>query len=92
MGLDSKKDVHLDGSTTGAVSRLEVLEGHRGAAYVRKLRELGSSPRVCYPVPRCPRWRASTERRAGKSTIGGGGFDSEACCRRARYRSRHSRR
>lgn len=30
MGLDSKKDVHLDGSTTGAVSRLEVLEGPSG--------------------------------------------------------------
>ena len=30
MGLDSKKDVHLDGSTTGSVSRLEVLEGPTG--------------------------------------------------------------
>ena len=30
MGLDSKKDVHLDGSTTGSVSRLEVLEGPSG--------------------------------------------------------------
>jgi transposase len=27
MGLGSKKDVHLDGSTTGSVSRLEILEG-----------------------------------------------------------------
>ncbi|MET4174284.1 hypothetical protein ABIB99_006599, partial [Bradyrhizobium sp. LA6.1] len=27
MGLDSKKDVHLDGSSVGPVSRLEVLEG-----------------------------------------------------------------
>ncbi|MET4029511.1 MULTISPECIES: transposase [Bradyrhizobium] len=27
MGLDGKKDVHLDGSSVGAVSRLEVLEG-----------------------------------------------------------------
>ncbi|MGY4600445.1 transposase-like protein [Bradyrhizobium sp. GM22.5] len=26
------------------------MKDHRGAAYVRKLRELGSSPRVCYPV------------------------------------------
>lgn len=30
MGLDSKKDVHLGGSTTGSVSRLEVLEGPSG--------------------------------------------------------------
>ena len=27
MGLDSKKDVHLDGSTTGSVSRLELVIG-----------------------------------------------------------------
>jgi transposase len=30
MGLDSKKDVHLDGSSVVAVSRLEVLEGPSG--------------------------------------------------------------
>ena len=30
MGLDSKKDVHSDGSTRGSVSRLEVLEGPSG--------------------------------------------------------------
>jgi transposase len=30
MGLDSKKDIHLDGSSAGAVSRLEVLEGPSG--------------------------------------------------------------
>lgn len=30
MGLDSKKDVHLDGSSAGPVSRLEVLEGPSG--------------------------------------------------------------
>ncbi|QQO35585.1 IS66 family insertion sequence element accessory protein TnpB [Bradyrhizobium diazoefficiens] len=30
MGLDSKKDVHLDGSPVGPVSRLEVLEGPSG--------------------------------------------------------------
>lgn len=30
MGLDGKKDVHLDGSTAGPVSRLEVLEGPSG--------------------------------------------------------------
>lgn len=30
MGLDSKKDVHLDGSSLGPVSRLEVLEGPSG--------------------------------------------------------------
>ncbi|MGY3412838.1 hypothetical protein ACVWZV_009004 [Bradyrhizobium sp. GM5.1] len=30
MGLDSKKDVHLDGSSVGPVSRLEVLEGPSG--------------------------------------------------------------
>jgi hypothetical protein len=30
MGLDGKKDVHLDGSSVGAVSRLEVLEGPSG--------------------------------------------------------------
>jgi transposase len=30
MGLDSKKDVHLDVSSAGSVSRLEVLEGPSG--------------------------------------------------------------
>src|SRR4051794_13003322 len=30
MGLDGKRDVHLDGSSVGAVSRLEVLEGPSG--------------------------------------------------------------
>ncbi len=30
MGLDSKKDVHLAGSSVGPVSRLEVLEGPSG--------------------------------------------------------------
>ena len=30
MGLDSKKDVHLDGSSVGSVSRLEILEGPSG--------------------------------------------------------------
>lgn len=30
MGLDSKKDVHLDGSPVGPVSRLEALEGPSG--------------------------------------------------------------
>lgn len=30
MGLDSKKDVHLDGPSAGSVSRLEVLEGPSG--------------------------------------------------------------
>lgn len=30
MGLDSKKDVQLDGSPVGTVSRLEVLEGPSG--------------------------------------------------------------
>ncbi|HEY9358809.1 MAG TPA: transposase [Xanthobacteraceae bacterium] len=30
MGLDGKKDVHLDGSSVGTVSRLEVLEGPSG--------------------------------------------------------------
>lgn len=29
-GLDSKKDVHLDGSPVGPVSRLEVFEGPSG--------------------------------------------------------------
>ncbi|WP_271498271.1 transposase [Bradyrhizobium sp. CCBAU 11357] len=30
MGWDSKKDVHLDGTSPGSVSRLEVLEGPSG--------------------------------------------------------------
>ena len=30
MGLDGKKDVHLDGSSVRPVSRLEVLEGPSG--------------------------------------------------------------
>ncbi|WP_456781721.1 transposase [Bradyrhizobium sp. USDA 3315] len=42
MGLDSKKDVHLDGSTTGAVSRLEVLEGPSG----RRVRSEAERARV----------------------------------------------
>ena len=31
MGLDGKKGVHLDGSSVGTVSRLEVLEGPSGS-------------------------------------------------------------
>lgn len=50
MGLDSKKDVHLDGSPVGSVSRLEVLEGASGRRVRSELREPGSSPRVCYLV------------------------------------------
>ena len=42
MGLDSKKDVHLDGSTTGAVSRLEVLEGPSG----RRVRSEAEKARI----------------------------------------------
>lgn len=33
MGLDSKKDVHLDVSPVGPVSRLEVLEGRVGMPF-----------------------------------------------------------
>lgn len=89
MGLDSKK---LDGSPVGPVSRLEVLEGPLG----RRVRSEAERARIVaeslLPVPRCPRWRASTERRAGRFTIGDDAFDSEACWRRARHRSRHSHR
>ena len=41
MGLDSKKDVHLDGSR-GSVSRLEVLEGPSG----RRVRSEGERARI----------------------------------------------
>ncbi len=61
MGLDSKKDVHLDGSSGGRVSRLEVLEGPSG----RRVRSEAERARIMaeslLPVPKCPRWRASTE-------------------------------
>lgn len=42
MGLDSKKDVHLDGSSAGSVSRLEVLEGPSG----RRMRSEAERARI----------------------------------------------
>ena len=42
MGLDGKKDVHLDGSSVGAVSRLEVLEGPSG----RRVRSEAEKARI----------------------------------------------
>ena len=92
MGLDSKKDVHLDGSSVRPVSRLEVLEGPTG----RRVRSEAERARIAaeslLPVRRCPRWHVSTARHAGRFTIGDGGFDGEGFCRRAMRRSRHSRR
>ena len=79
-------------STSGPRTLVQLNIAPRDVACVPMLSELGSSPRVCYRVPRCPRWRASTERRAGRFTIGDDAFDSEACWRHARRRSRHSRR
>jgi hypothetical protein len=89
MGLDGKKDVHLDGSSVGAVSRLEVLEGPSG----RRVRSEAERARIAAcPALRCRRWRASTGQRAGRFTIGDDAFDSEANCGRAKRRSRRSRR
>jgi len=42
MGLDGKKDVHLDSSSVGAVSRLEVLEGPSG----RRVRSEAEKARI----------------------------------------------
>ncbi|UFW92164.1 transposase (plasmid) [Bradyrhizobium barranii] len=42
MGLDSKKDVYLDGSPLGPVSRLEVLEGPS----VRRVRSEAERARI----------------------------------------------
>jgi transposase len=42
MGLDGKKDVHLDSSSVGAVSRLEVLEGPSG----RRVRSQAEKARI----------------------------------------------
>ncbi|MGY3698842.1 MULTISPECIES: transposase [unclassified Bradyrhizobium] len=42
MGLDSKKDVHLGGSSAGSVSRLEVLEGLSG----RRMRSEAERARI----------------------------------------------
>ena len=42
MGLDGKKDVHLDSSSVGAVSRLEVLEGPSG----RRVRSKAERARI----------------------------------------------
>ncbi|WP_247390110.1 transposase [Bradyrhizobium sp. 143] len=92
MGLDSKKDVHLDGSTTGSVSRLEVLEGPSGrrvrseAERVRIVAESLLPGAQVSEVARkhgATRWQIYDWRRR---------FRREACCRRARRRSRHSRR
>ena len=63
MGLVGKKDVHLDGSSVGAVSRLEVLEGPSG----RRVRSEAERARIAAcPALRCRRWRASTGQRAGR--------------------------
>lgn len=42
MGLDGKKDVHLDGSSVGAITRLEVLEGPSG----RRVRSEAEKARI----------------------------------------------
>jgi transposase len=42
MGLDGKKDVHLDSSSVGAISRLEVLEGPSG----RRVRSQAEKARI----------------------------------------------
>ena len=62
----------------GRSAGLKCLKDRRGVVCVRRLRGRGSSPRVCCPALRCPRWRASTGRRAGRFTIGDDAFDSEA--------------
>ncbi|MCK1757008.1 transposase [Bradyrhizobium sp. 137] len=72
MGLDGKRDVHLGGSSVGAVSRLEVLEGRSG----RRLRSGAERARIVAErllpgahvaeVPRkhgAPRWQIYDWRR-----------------------------
>src|SRR5438067_12401437 len=92
MGLDSKKDVHLDGSSVGPVSRLEVLEGPSG----RRVRSEAERARIVAEslLPGAQVSEVARKHGATRWQIycWGGGFDSEACCRRARHRSRHSRR
>jgi transposase len=92
MGLDSKKDVHLDGSPVGPVSRLEVLEGPSG----RRVRSEAERARIAAEsllpgaqvseVARkhgATRWQIYDWRRR---------FRQRGICRRARRRGRHSRR
>lgn len=62
MGLDGKKDVHLDSSPIGAVSRIEVLEGPSGRRVRSEAERHGSPPRVCCLALKWRRWRASTGR------------------------------
>lgn len=91
MGFDSKKDIHLAGSPVGPVSRLEVLEGPSG----RRVRSEAERARIVaeslLPGAQVSEV-ARIEQRAGRFTIGDDAFDSEACWRRARHRSRHSHR
>lgn len=90
--MDSKKGVHLDVSPVGPVSRLEVLEGPSGrrvrseAERARIVAESLQSGAQVSEVARkhgATRWQIYDWRRP---------FDSEACWRRARHRSRHSHR
>ncbi|MDF0516690.1 IS66 family insertion sequence element accessory protein TnpB [Bradyrhizobium yuanmingense] len=82
----------MDSSSVGseAVSRLEVLEGPSG----RRVRSEAEWARIVgeslLPGAQVRRQRASSERRAGKFTIGNDASDSAANYRRARLRSRRS--
>ncbi|MCK1405278.1 transposase [Bradyrhizobium sp. 76] len=63
MGLDSKKDVHLDGSTRGSVSRLEVLEGPSGRrvrSEAERARIVAESLRPGAQVPEVARKHGAT--------------------------------
>jgi hypothetical protein len=54
MGLDGKKDVHLDSSSIGAVSRLEVLEGPSG----RRVRSEAERARIAAESRESAAWRS----------------------------------
>jgi hypothetical protein len=74
MGVDGKMDVQIDVSTAGYGGRLEVLEGPTG----RRVRSDAEKARIAaesvLPGSRWWRRRASMARRAGRFTMGVGGF------------------
>nr|WP_247285978.1 MULTISPECIES: transposase [unclassified Bradyrhizobium] len=87
MGLVSKKDVHLAGSSLGPVSRLEVLEGPSG----RRLRSEAERARIV-AESRPGAQVSEVARKHGATRWQLYGFRQQGMWRRARRRSRHSRR
>lgn len=94
MGLNGKNDTHLGSSSvgSGAVSRLEVLEGPSGRACVQRPSGLAIVAKSLLPGAQLAEVVQKRGRRAGKFTIGDDASDSAPNCRRARLRNRRSRR